>query len=211
MAGAATEERWIQLCCRLGRSDPGAMWTILGALYGHPPRAYHNLGHIGACLVLLDEHRSLAADPDLLEAGLWLHDCVYDPRRSDNEARSAAIGAVFVHELGLGEKLEAQLKSLIMATTHRALTLAGDEALIADIDMAILGAAPDEYDRYAAAIRQEYSFVADMDFRRGRGAFLRTLSKRDRLYHTPVFETVCRGPALQNIARELRRLGEEST
>jgi predicted metal-dependent HD superfamily phosphohydrolase len=200
-------ERWQALATILNASaDADALFTLIEALYSNPPRAYHNLTHIAVCLQLLDEHRGLAEDAGAVELALCLHDCIYDPRRSDNEARSAAISRVFARELSLAPARAARVESLIMATTHRAPSLKGDEALVADIDMAILGAPPDEYSAYAAAIRQEYSFVSEADYRKGRGDFLRKLLARGPLFHLAQFEARLGAGARRNIDAELQSL-----
>jgi predicted metal-dependent HD superfamily phosphohydrolase len=199
-------ERWRAFCTSLNVTDSDALFTIIDSLYAKPPRAYHNLTHVGACLQLLDEHQTLTQDAGAAELALWLHDCVYDPRRSDNEAQSAAISRIFARELSLSPNRAARVESLIMATTHRALSLTGDEALIADIDMAILGASPTEYSSYAAAIRHEYSFVPEPDYRKGRGDFLRKLLARGPLFHLAALEARLGAAAARNINGELRTL-----
>ncbi|CCA57354.1 hypothetical protein SVEN_4068, partial [Streptomyces venezuelae ATCC 10712] len=46
---------------------------------------------------------------------------------------------------------------------------------LCDADLAILATAPDTYQGYAAAVREEYAFVPDDAFREGRAAVLRHL------------------------------------
>src|SRR5678816_399728 len=84
-------ERWMVLCARIGRGDADTLFALLESQYTHPPRAYHSLQHVSACLSMLDGCRGLALHADELEFALWLHDCVYIPQRKDNEERSAAV------------------------------------------------------------------------------------------------------------------------
>ena len=58
--------------------------------YSEPQRHYHNPRHVDECLQEFDLVRAPAASPVALELAIWFHDAIYDTRRSDNEARSAA-------------------------------------------------------------------------------------------------------------------------
>ncbi|MBK7404362.1 MAG: hypothetical protein IPJ41_06925 [Phycisphaerales bacterium] len=208
----STPDRFEALCARLAPSGVQAaslraLSHTLDALYNHPPRAYHSLAHIAACLQLLDDHRHLADEPDLVEFALFLHDSVYDPGAPDNESRSADIAESLLVVLRADEAPAATVRRLIMATRHTGEPLVGDEALLADIDTAILGALPPAYDAYAGAIRAEYGFVADPQYRTGRTAFLRALLDRPHIFHAPTFIRRFEQAARANLARELGALG----
>ena len=55
------------------------MFTVLEAGYAEPVRSYHTAEHIRDCLAQFDLSRSAAQRPDEVEAGIWLHDAVYQP------------------------------------------------------------------------------------------------------------------------------------
>src|SRR5262245_47563058 len=159
-------------CDRPGRIQ-GA-WNRLKELYtAQNPRAYHNLSHIQACLRCFDESRALADHPDEVETSIWFHDCIYDPRRGDNELRSADMAESELTSLGARRDFVGRVRGLILATAHTSAPADADAALIVDIDLAILGAAPDEFDRYEHAIRTEYQHVSSDAFAVGRSKFLR--------------------------------------
>jgi predicted metal-dependent HD superfamily phosphohydrolase len=63
-----------------------------------------------------------------------------------------------------------------------------DERLFVDLDAGILGAPPDDYRRYAAAIRAEYAFVPDDLYAVGRGRFLEAMLARPRIFLTAGLE-----------------------
>ncbi len=200
-------DRWIALCRRIGGGgDAEALFILLEGLYANPPRAYHNLGHIAACLGVLDRHRGLATDPDSVEFALWLHDCVYEPMRKDNEERSARTAALFARELHAPAGFADALASLIDATRHTGAALACDAALVADIDMSILASPAAEYDAYAGAIRREYALVPDAEYRAGRAAFLQGLLGGRAIFHTAMLKSMSEAAARENIARELLTL-----
>lgn len=199
------QERWLTFCRGIGAEAPApALFETMEALYAHPRRVYHNLDHIRDCLDLFEEAGG-AEEPVSLELALWLHDCIYQPGRPDNEAMSAKIAAMFGRELALGEGVVRHVQDLILATHHSdpGPGPGRDAALIADIDLAILGAPEDEYDRYAAAIRVEFGFAPDEDYRKGREGFLRTLLARPRIYRTDLFRIRCEAKARANIEREI--------
>ena len=168
-------------------------------------RAYHDLRHVEAVLgtfltieedlAPLDEVRAILA--------LAYHDAVYDPKASDNEARSAAFMRAELAPLGVEGTDLAEIERLILATKDHAATdpLA---ALVIDADLAILAAPPDEYDAYAAAIRQEYVHVPDEAYRIGRTEVLESLLKKERLFASTLLDEAA---ARENMRRELGRLG----
>jgi predicted metal-dependent HD superfamily phosphohydrolase len=201
-------DRWTQLCRRLGAAgDPDLLFELLSALYSHPPRAYHNLGHISACLAAHDDVRDAAADADAVEFALWLHDAVYFPGRPDNETRSADVADMCLIHLRAEPRRVAPVRGLILATRHTGAPLQGDAALVADIDMSILAAPPEAYARYATAIRAEYADLDDDAFHAGRAAFLRKLLARPALFYSDLLHQRLEDRGRRNVADEVARLG----
>jgi predicted metal-dependent HD superfamily phosphohydrolase len=148
----------------------------------------------------------MVIDKRLVELALWYHDVVYNSRRKDNEAASADFAAKELTKLGLSGYQCAHVMRLIIATKHDSVPTAPDAMLMADIDLAILGAQPDEYARYAAAIRQEYGWLADADYRAGRTKVLQSLLDRESIYNTPKFQMEREFRARANIVQELATL-----
>lgn len=204
---ALMRERWRLLCRRIGSSgDPESLADQIEVLYRSPPRAYHSLEHIAACLATLGEFGAAALGLDSVEFALWLHDCVYDPKAKDNESRSADVAEGMLHAIGAARERIDQVRALIMATQHTDTGLSGDAALIADIDLAILGATPDVYERYAAAIREEYSFVPEDAYRAGRSAVMQGFISRARIFATDLLGARFESTARRNIAAEIHAL-----
>lgn len=200
-------ERWSQLCSRIGRGDAlGSLWFALDALYRHPPRAYHNLAHVGACLALLDELRPPPEAPDAVEFALFLHDSVYEPGAADNESRSAQVAEAFMSWLNAPASSIDAVTRLIRVTDHRTATQGKDDDLIVDVDMAILGSPAREYDAYAAAIRSEFAHVPLSQFNAGRRRFLQSVRDRPAIFRTERFRQRFEASARANIDRELSRL-----
>ena len=70
----------------------------------------------------------------------------------------------------------------------------------------MLGAPPDQYDAYEAAVRQEYAWVGETDWRAGRAAVLKAFLSRPHIFHTEIFRQGRETRARENIARSLERL-----
>jgi predicted metal-dependent HD superfamily phosphohydrolase len=97
---------------------------------------------------------------------------------------------------------------IALTARHAALSVAdvegdGDAAQFLDCDIAILGAPPDRFDAYDAAIAVEYRAVPTDAFRAGRGAFLRTLLARPRIFLSERFHAELDGHARANLSRIL--------
>ncbi|MEC3974761.1 HD domain-containing protein [Amycolatopsis sp. H20-H5] len=74
-----------------------------------------------------------------------------------------------------------------------------------DADLAILGASPEDYEQYAAAVREEYSGVAATAWATGRAAVLARLLARDPLYRSAPARDRWGAAARRNLAGELTR------
>jgi predicted metal-dependent HD superfamily phosphohydrolase len=203
-------DRWHALCERVGAfktaDESGLTFDMLRTLYTHPVRAYHNLDHIAHVLSVFDSVRMLADERDIVEFALWVHDCVFFPERADNEDRSADAAGMMAGLLGCQPDFAARVRECILATHHSEAPPKGDASLVADIDLAILAAPEAEYDAYAAAIRREFGFATDEQFRDGRMAFLQRMIDKDQIFATPHFRREMERAARENLQRELDEL-----
>ncbi|MFF5210719.1 metal-dependent phosphohydrolase [Streptosporangium sp. NPDC000396] len=171
--------------------------------YGEPHRRYHTTDHLEAVLAHIDTLAGNAANPDLVRLAAWFHDAVYDPRRGDNEERSALLAERALPEMGLPAEAVATVARLVRLTvTHDPAPGDADGAVLCDADLAILAAPPEIYAAYAAAVRQEYFFVPDDAFREGRAAVLRSLLALPAIFRIADLEA----PARANIHAELDQL-----
>lgn len=184
------------------------MTPELRAAYGQPWRRYHTLAHIEDCLARLAAVPDLTArDRRILEWAIWWHDAVYDPTRGDNEALSAEMAARDLPALGADAPAVAEVVRLILLTKgHR--VAPGDRlgALMVSIDLSILGADPETYQAYAAAIRAEYAHVPEAAYRAGRAQVLEHFAAAPTLFPDPDFAARLDDPARRNLATEIDRL-----
>jgi predicted metal-dependent HD superfamily phosphohydrolase len=182
-------------------------FTDLAERYAGPERHYHNLDHVADLLRTVDELRDLAQDLAAVRFAVWFHDAVYDSRASDNEERSAVLAVDVLRRLGVPEATVVRTADLIVLTR---LHLAGahnrDGHVLLDADLAILGADPVRYRQYAAAIRREYDWVPEKEYRAGRARVLRTFLERPRLYFTERMFVARETQARANLQAEIQSL-----
>ncbi|WSL21728.1 hypothetical protein OG302_23420 [Streptomyces sp. NBC_01283] len=191
-----------------GTPDPAPYADNLLARWAEPQRRYHTTAHLTAVLDHIDVLEDHADDPELVRLAAWFHDAVYAPDRSENEERSARLAERALQEAGLAPADTAEVARLVRLTvSHDPADGDHNGEALCDADLAILAAAPDAYAAYAAAVREEYSFVPDEDFRAGRAAVLRQLVALPRLFRTPYGAAEWEGPARENLATEMKLLG----
>lgn len=181
-----------------GLAPPQGVFEALSARYSEPHRAYHTLQHIWEGFGYLKSVRVL---PPEVSIAWWFHDAIYDPKRSDNEARSAAwAGAV----LG-ASPLKAKIETLILATRHGSIPSDPAERLIVDVDLAVLASPEPRFSEYERQIRQEYAFVDDATYKAERFKILRGFFDRAYLYMTPEFRCL-ETRARKNLERSINAM-----
>ncbi|MEU5161300.1 hypothetical protein AB0G74_17060 [Streptomyces sp. NPDC020875] len=189
--------------------DPLPYAEELLARWAEPQRRYHGTDHLVAVLDRIDLVAGYAADPDLVRLAAWFHDAVYRPDRSENEERSARLAERALPDAGLDRRATAEVARLVRLTiTHAPGPGDTNGAALCDADLGILAAPEAEYRAYAAAVREEYAFVPDNAFRRGRSEVLRQLLELPRLFHTPYGAREWESAARANMTAELARLAD---
>jgi predicted metal-dependent HD superfamily phosphohydrolase len=174
--------------------------------YREPHRGYHNLAHIADCLHQFDGVRHLAPDPDTVEAAIWFHDVIYDPRGMDNESASAAYADQALARLGADERYRAEVGRLILLTRHDKPPTDVAGQLMVDTDLSSLGASAAVFDQNGQNIRREFAHVDDATYQTSRAKILRKFAARPRIYLTDVFFLRYEEAARVNLRRALGAL-----
>jgi predicted metal-dependent HD superfamily phosphohydrolase len=199
--------RFAELLRRLGAAaDPRPLADAVLAAWTEPDRRYHDLDHLRDCLAELDGAPADGADHDRVEAALWFHDAIYDPRAGDNEALSAEWARRALSELGVPPPVADDVARLVELTRHTDPAPDPSGRLLCDIDLAILGREPATFDTYDRQIREEYAWVSEPDFRAARAAVLAGLLARAPLYQTEHFRRRYETVARTNLERALKTL-----
>jgi predicted metal-dependent HD superfamily phosphohydrolase len=174
-------------------------------------RPYHNWSHIESMLRLHREYREFLKTPTLVEAAIYFHDAVYDSIRRDNEKRSADLAVSMLGRSASGPMADI-LYSLVMSTAKHEVPLgaepdlANDIEYLLDFDLSILGATEDEYDAYVRAVRAEYSWASDDEWKSGRESFLNAMAAKSSIFHTAALTERYEARARENMIRELDAL-----
>lgn len=207
---------------RLAGNHHDHLLEHLLAMHRDPARQYHGLTHVMWVLRHVDDLLRVtdrgsgatidgesvdgdAVDGDAVRLAALCHDAVYDPTRSDNEARSADLAARVAGDLGWSDDRCATVHRLVMATAAHAPTGA-DEAVLVDADLAVLGSSPAEYDAYVHGVRREYTHVDDASWRVGRAAVLQRFLDAPYVYSTPFMRNAREARARANLTSELAEL-----
>ncbi|HJY78040.1 MAG TPA: hypothetical protein VKE95_15495 [Burkholderiales bacterium] len=181
--------------------------------YGSAGRFYHTWDHVLDCVEKLG-HFPEAGRASFL--ALLFHDAVYVAGRKDNEARSAALAIEVLRRDARVEAGELQaVERMILATRDHRLAPGEHDAAVAlvlDVDMSVLGAAPQTYRRYAEGVRAEYvpAAASATQFAAGRMAFLSRLLGPEPVFHTAQGFARWERAARENVARELAELRKGS-
>lgn len=205
---ADLEHKWLRLARSQGADAAAAArwWSELSVRYSEPHRHYHTLDHIAEFLSLLEQFE--LEQREHVEAAVWFHDVIYDTHRNDNEARSAELAGSALRELKFQEIDIVQ--AMINATaSHEAASLTAGGELFLDADLSILGAPPERYLAYAAAIRDEYAWVPPPQFAVGRASILRRLAGRPSIFRTGEMRERFEQQARANVAAELETLEQD--
>lgn len=169
---------------------PGDLYQFLietAERYNEPHRHYHNMSHLTE---LLDEIADAGYSSEDYRIAMALvaifHDAVYDPRKQDNEERSAKLAADFFSrvpiasfsrllQINLAENTQKDILRAILDTKNHHLAegrLSKDFCLL-DLKRMLLSS-PGELLRHELNIFKEYQFVDFATYKTNRIKFLRS-------------------------------------
>lgn len=186
----------------------GAVRDELIARYGEPHRRYHTMVHIEDCLAQVAASTDMdESQRALMDAAIWFHDAIYDATRNDNEAVSAKLAADrLAAERAPQSFIDEVVRLILLTSGHSVPAVDAIGARLVSIDLSILGAEPDRYDAYAAAIREEYAHVPEPLYRAGRAAILGRFLESEALFADPIWAERFEAQARANLTREIADL-----
>ncbi|UBF28044.1 hypothetical protein K9N68_09205 [Kovacikia minuta CCNUW1] len=200
------ESRWEKIWQKLQAPEvPRSLLKQLVRAYSAPNRFYHNLSHIQDCLSKFDHINALATDPAEVELAIWFHDAIYNPKRNDNEQRSAIWAKAAIAQAGLHPGIAERVSDLILATEHHTEVRGRDAQVMVDIDLSILGSEENIFWQYDANIRKEYAWVPDPIFKQKRIEILRGFLSRSSIYNLEEYQARFEEKARANLERAIVR------
>ncbi|MDR2540271.1 MAG: hypothetical protein LBD11_00365 [Candidatus Peribacteria bacterium] len=184
------------------------IYMRLKSFHDTPERLHHDWSHIVACLDELYEVKSFFSERVFLNLffAILLHDVVYSAtaKAGENEAQSAVFADELLKKLDFSQSRIEKIHALILSTAnHQGTDI--QEQWMGDIDCAVLGMGWERYRRYLQAIRFEYGYFSDKQYREGRLAFLKEMQER-RIFQTPYFYEKYEDQAKLNIEKEIEML-----
>lgn len=197
-------------------APPPALIERLKARHGEPHRHYHDWGHVERLLTLFDRFHGAMQHPRVLLYALYWHDAVYDPTAHDNEERSAALLREEAADLLSADELDLAETMILASQDHRVPEglspgAEADLKLFLDFDLSHFAAPPDAFAVRNAAIRREYAWVPEVDYRRARAAVLGGFLARERIYLTPACHDAWEAKARANLQRAVADLQGSGT
>ena len=176
--------------------------------YSKPNRYYHNLEHIQNILNIIEPVKKIANNFQVIQLAAWFHDYIYNPQAKDNEFQSALYAVDTLNQLKISAEIIEVVKQIIISTQKHQPAVNNldnnlDILIFLDADLSILGTSLDNYLKYAQAIRQEYNWLSDREYQKGRKQVLINFLSRERIYYTDYFYHKLEIPARNNLQAEL--------
>lgn len=175
--------------------------------WSEPHRRYYTLTHLWQTLEAMEELEHEAEDIARVRYAVWFHGAVHDGRAGTDEEESAVVAERLLSLMGHSRERIAEVVRLVgLIASHLPEEGDTDGAILCDADLSILASDPDSYLEYTAAVRAEYSYLPEPDFRNGRLRLLGTLLERTCLFHTRFGHTHWEDRARDNMRAEVERL-----
>jgi pantetheine-phosphate adenylyltransferase len=153
--------------------------------YEEPHRHYHTVTHLLHVLGHIEKQGK--KQDDLLFLAAVYHDAVYDPRRTDNEERSAKLFLKEAASAGFDRRSADAVATMIRDTKSHVPSIPASVALI-EADLDILDQPLDTLIAYEQQVYREYQYVSYRDYAKARIRELRKFNSGGRL--NPLFSYI---------------------
>jgi predicted metal-dependent HD superfamily phosphohydrolase len=197
-------KHFTQTLALLKAKDPnGDVWRELEARHGESQRHFHTLDYLAFRLDLLG---STEHDKAHLRLALYYHHIFYDSCADNNEMQSARLATEQLSSVSVKDKDTAIIYDLIRITDPLPSPVIDHGDLFADLHLAWLGTAADQYRSFADGRRQEFSWLPDSKYLRQRMNEAMTLLGSTPIYKTESFHSQFEDQARRNLTDEITRL-----
>lgn len=179
------------------------MWDEIVKQHSSRMRYYHTLSHLDHMIIQLQGVQSSIAHWDAVVLAVAYHDIIYNPLRSNNEERSAAVAVERLTAAGVDSETVTRTHRHILASKAHIVSDDQDTNYFVDADLSVLGANRNVYAAYAANVRKEYRYYPDLLYKPGRRKVLRHFLDMPRIFKTELFYSTFESQARQNLQWEL--------
>lgn len=201
-------ELWVEMWDQLGLQERTGTFETVMARWSEPHRFHHTPRHLLEALRVSVILSPYCAKPLLVRFALCYHDIFSNPNQHDNEERSADLAeATFIKAGGSAEQA-VEVRQNVIASIHRFPIRSVDAAVLADCDLAILGAPRERFDEYEHNVQREYKHVQKRYFAAGRIRALQPFLARKTLYRTPLLRQLIEDRAQDNLKHSIAQLQE---
>ncbi len=201
------ELRFRAMWARIGaNATPDADYKKLIEIYMQPHRFYHTWTHIMQGLNELEDVKQFLDEPEQFMFAWMIHDAVMEPMSRVDEERSAALAYTMAKNALLPDHFCDGVRSLIIASKHNEIPTTNDARYFADLDLAIFGKPPEEFDEYERKIRMEYAWAPEDEFRSRRADILQRFLDRPSIYYTEICRDKYEAQARSNLERSIAGL-----
>jgi len=180
-----------------------ALWNEIEQNYTGKKRHYHTLQHLENLWVQLNEVKDEIQHWDVMFFTLFYHDIIYNPIKSDNEARSAQLADKRMQQISVATELIMLCKSQILATQSHIKSSNNDTNYFLDADLSVLGQEWESYTQYYENVRKEYAIFPDFVYKPGRKKVLLHFLAMERIFKTHYLFQKFEFLAKQNLQKEL--------
>ena len=177
--------------------------------YDTTDRGYHGLDHIESMLNDFNKVQKSGLteqikNPDAFKYSVFMHDFKNGTPNDVKESIDYALNSA----KNLRTADSEYVKKLISATdySHHPEITSFDEALMQDLDLAVLGRNPEEYQKYSKAVRKEYGKFDDSVYNPERIKVLKGFLDKENIYNTEFFRDNFEKTARENIQSEIQSL-----
>lgn len=188
----------------LKAKDPdGDLWQEIESQHSDPRRHLYNLEHLAFRLDLL---ATTDFDKAHLRLALYYHHITYDSCADNNEINSARVATEQLKSVGIKDKDTAAIYDLIRLTDPLPSPSIPLGDLFLDLHRAWMGADSDQFQTFAEARRQDFSWLPDGKYLRQRMNEVIPLLDRQPIFVTKDFHDRFEDQARQNLNAEIQRL-----
>jgi predicted metal-dependent HD superfamily phosphohydrolase len=193
-----------------------ASFESLARRYLEEGRSCHGIDYLEHLVFsicdLTREPTSAPDDPLATTLAGFFRYTVLAPGVTDSRRHSARLAGNWLDGLGIAPEVVDEVRRLVLLPdTYEAAPDDLDSAVTIDADLVVYGSDYESYRRWLEGLRREHDRLGRPDFEARRIRFVKSLTRREHIYHTASCRERFEAMARRNLEAELRLLGAAGT